>query len=292
MGSAGGSPRAALRTEAVGAIASTAAAIRAQSPGEEPGPSAAPPTATAGCGSVSAAVRVAADDFARTHPDPRADEDEKPAPGGVRRPRDVRRMRWSLSWRAAGTAALALSLVVGAVVLRSVALTPGAAVELPDPAPLGTPAAGESARPGPTSSLGPAVVVVHVVGAVAAPGVVRLPAGSRVLDAVAAAGGGTDDADLARLNLARVLVDGEQVVVPRPGDPSPTTGTAPDGGPSAGLVDLNGATLVQLDGLPGVGPVLAQRIVDRRPFTSVDELDEVSGVGPTLLERLRPLVRV
>ena len=66
---------------------------------------------------------------------------------------------------------------------------------------------------------------------------------------------------------------------------------SPQGGGAGQLVDLNTASVAELDGLPGVGPVLAQRIVDRRPFTSVDELDEVSGVGPTLLERLRPLVR-
>jgi competence protein ComEA len=250
--------------------------------------------ATVGAGAwVPAAVRVAADDYARTHPDPQEMDDE-PAPGGVRRPHEARRVRWSVSWRAAGAAALTVSLVVGAVVLRSVALTPGAAAELPEPAPLGTagPGTADAARPGPTPSGGPALVVVHVVGAVAAPGVVRLPAGSRVVDALAAAGGGTNDADLARLNLARVLVDGEQVVVPRPGDPDPATGTTTPGGATAGLVDLNTATPAQLDELPGVGPVLAQRIVDRRPFTSVDELDEVSGVGPTLLERLRPLVRI
>ncbi|MBN9374743.1 MAG: helix-hairpin-helix domain-containing protein, partial [Cellulomonas sp.] len=90
---------------------------------------------------------------------------------------------------------------------------------------------------------------------------------------------------------ARPLVDGEQVVVPRPGDPDAAPEGTPTCGP-AGPLDLNTATPAQLDELPGVGPVLAQRIVARRPFRSVDELDEVSGVGPTLLERLRPLVRV
>jgi competence protein ComEA len=257
---------------------------------DEPGPSAAPLTAaTVRGGWVPAAARVAADDYARTHPDPDDVEDEEPAPGGVRRPRD-QRLRWAVSWRAAGTAALAVSLVVGAVVLRSVALTPGAAVELPEPAPLGAAGSAATDAPRPTVSAGPGLVVVHVVGAVAGPGVVRLPVGSRVLDAVAAAGGATGEADLARLNLARVLVDGEQVAVPGPGDPDPPPEGAPGGG-AAGPLDLNTATPAQLDELPGVGPVLAQRIIARRPFTSVDELDEVSGVGPTLLERLRPLVR-
>lgn len=256
----------------------------------------APPSARAphDHGWVPSAVRAAADDYGRTHPDPLDGPDDDPAPGGVRRPREQPRVRWIVSWRVAGTAALAVALVVAAVVLRSVALTPGAAVDLPEPAPLGTATTAlPTGATTPVPDASPAVVVVHVVGAVAAPGVVRLPAGSRVVDALSAAGGATGDADLARLNLARVLVDGEQVVVPRPGDVLPvTTGEQATAGGTGGLVDLNTASVAELDELPGVGPVLAQRIVDRRPFTSVDELDEVSGVGPTLLERLRPLVTV
>ncbi len=184
---------------------------------------------------------------------------------------------------------MAVALLVGAVVLRSVALTPGAAVDLPDPSPPGGVASIGAAVAAPTPAQTGAVVVVHVVGAVSAPGVVRLPTGSRVIDALEAAGGASPDADLARVNLARLLVDGEQVAVPRPGEPAPQAG-----GPVAddGTLDLNTASIAELDGLPGVGPVLAQRIVDRRPYTSVDELDEVSGIGQTVLERLRPLVRV
>ena len=252
-----------------------------------------------GDGWVPVALRVAADEYGRVHPDPGDDPTDpdgdpgaEPAPGGVRRPRETRRVRWAVSWRVAGMAAIAVALVVGAVALRAAALSPGAAVALPEPSPLGAAAPGVvvGAPASPQASLG--VVVVHVVGAVAAPGVVRLPAGSRVVDAVAAAGGAIGDADLARLNLARILADGEQIVVPRPGEPLPATAHPVAGGGSSELVDLNAASLAQLDELPGVGPVLAQRIVDRRPFTSVDELDEVSGVGPTLLERLRPLVTV
>ena len=258
-----------------------------QDEGDRLGAAALPATQVSASGSVLAAVRVAADAYGRNHPDPLDAADDEPAPGGVRRSRETRRVRWTVSWRVAGTAALAVGLVVGAVVLRSMALAPGAAVELPDPSP--PVAAGGPASATPAAS--PGLVVVHVVGAVLAPGVVRLPAGSRVVDAVAAAGGTTGDADLAALNLARVLVDGEQVVVPRPGESAPPAAGAPTTGADA-LVDLNSASLAQLDELPGVGPVLAQRIVDRRPFTSVDELDEVSGVGQTLLDRLRPLVRV
>ena len=125
--------------------------------------------------------------------------------------------------------------------------------------------------------------------------------GSRVGDAVAAAGGASKDADLSAVNLARLLVDGEQIRVPRPGEA--VAGTAPGAGGSpgtvggsgpGGLVSLNAADVTALDALPGIGPVLAQRIVDWRTangrFTSVDELAEVSGIGETLLGRLRPLV--
>ena len=167
----------------------------------------------------------------------------------------------------------------------------------------GAPSPGAAATPGGTAS---GVVVVHVVGEVRSPGVQRMPVGSRVQDAVEAAGGPTRDADLARVNLARVVVDGEQVRVPAPGDPDPpvgpTTGGAVVGGSGTGggasgavaLVSVNTADLAGLDTLPGVGPVLAQRIVDWRTqhgrFTSVEELGEVSGIGEKLLAQLRPLV--
>ena len=132
-----------------------------------------------------------------------------------------------------------------------------------------------------------------MVGAVAAPGVVRLPEGSRVVDAIAAAGGATADAQVSALNLARLLVDGEQIAVPRPGEQAAAAARAR--GAADGLLDLNGADEAALDALPGIGPVLAGRIVAHRedgPFTSVDELADVAGIGPTLLERLRELVRV
>lgn len=171
-----------------------------------------------------------------------------------------------------------------------------------------TPAPGGGAT---TSATGPAsaVVVVHVVGQVKRPGVRELPAGSRVAQAVAAAGGAKIGADLSRVNLARVLVDGEQVRIPAPGDPvDPRELTGPSaasgagggggmggvGGGSGGQVALNSADLAALDTLPGVGPVLAQRILDWRTqhgrFTSVDELGEVSGIGEKLLAQLTPLV--
>lgn len=136
-------------------------------------------------------------------------------------------------------------------------------------------------------------LTVHVVGRVRRPGIVTLPAGSRVMDAVAAAGGLRGRADTVDVNLARLVVDGEQIVVGR-AQPSGRSGSQP--GTSGGLVNLNQATAADLEALPGIGPVLAERIVAWReahgPFPSVDVLGEVSGIGDVLLENLRPLVHV
>lgn len=134
-------------------------------------------------------------------------------------------------------------------------------------------------------------VVVHVVGAVRAPGLYRLARGKRVADAVTRAGGPTAKADLALINLAAPVSDGQQVVVPARAPP----GAAVGGGAAAGgPVHLNSATVEQLDTLPGVGPVTAQKIVDYREkhgaFTSVRELDAVPGIGPARLEQLSELV--
>jgi len=135
-------------------------------------------------------------------------------------------------------------------------------------------------------------LVVHVVGAVRRAGLFRLRDGSRVADALARAGGPTRHADLAAVNLAAPLVDGEQVVVPRRG---PGGSAAVSVAPGAGAkVSLGSATVEQLDELPGVGPVTAQKIVDWRsthgPFRSVDDLDDVPGIGPARIEQLRDLV--
>ncbi len=172
--------------------------------------------------------------------------------------------------------------------------------DVPVPFTVSTPAASTSpvAGAGPTAA---ALVVVHVVGRVARPGLVRLPIGARVKDAVTAAGGAARGADLSTLNLARVLTDGEQVVVADRSSGSVTASTPPPNGatgPSSGsgLVNLNSATLEQLDGLPHIGPVLAQRILDFRTehgrFSSVDELNEVSGIGEKTFADLKPLVTV
>jgi competence protein ComEA len=133
-------------------------------------------------------------------------------------------------------------------------------------------------------------VVVHVVGAVRSPGLYRLRDGSRIADAVARAGGATGEADLALVNLAAPLSDGQQVVVPQ----RTADGGEPEGPAGSGVVHLNTATLEELDALPGVGPVTAQKIIEYREqhgaIASVDELDAIAGIGPSRLEQLRELV--
>jgi competence protein ComEA len=171
--------------------------------------------------------------------------------------------------------------------------------------PTSPPEAGAAATAAVPSSSPAATVLVHVVGEVRRPGVVRLPEGARVEQALDAAGGATAKADLVRVNLARPVVDGEQIVVPKPGEPITGAPGAASGGSGSPAttgaaphqpVDLNSASLAELDALPGVGPVLAQRILDWRSkngrFSTVDELGEVSGIGDKVLEKLRPLVRV
>jgi competence protein ComEA len=144
----------------------------------------------------------------------------------------------------------------------------------------------------------PREVVIHVAGAVARPGLYRLPEGSRVDDAVARAGGPKPKAALDLVNLAAPVVDGQQIVVPAQGGGGapalPGAESAQDGSAAGAKVSLNSATLEELDTLPGVGPVTAQQIMDYREangaFRSVDELDAVPGIGPARLEQLRPLV--
>jgi competence protein ComEA len=134
-------------------------------------------------------------------------------------------------------------------------------------------------------------LVVHVVGAVRRPGLFTLRDGARVADALSRAGGPTRRADLAAVNLAAPLADGQQVVVPVRLPP----GAAAAGAPTAGAkISLAVATVEQLDELPGIGPVTAQKIVDWRsahgPFRSVEDLDDVPGIGPARVEQLRDLV--
>lgn len=176
----------------------------------------------------------------------------------------------------------------------------------------GSPSTQAGATPGaPAPPDGP--VVVSVVGLVNTPGLVTLTAGDRIADALEAAGGAVDGADLVGLNLARRVVDGEQIIVglaapagsPSPMGSSVSSSTPPDraspASPSAAVapgapVDLNTATPEDLDALPGVGPVTAAAIIAWREangkFTSIDQLGEVDGIGPARLDKLRDLVDV
>jgi competence protein ComEA len=151
------------------------------------------------------------------------------------------------------------------------------------------------------SAAAAAPLVVAVTGKVRHPGVVTVPSGARVIDAVKAAGGVVPGADLAMLNLARKLADGELVAVgvaapPGAGSAADPAGAGAPAGPASGPVDLNTATVAELDTLPGVGPVLAQRILDWRTehgqFASVDQLADVPGIGDSRMAQLRDLVRV
>ncbi|GAA1598541.1 ComEA family DNA-binding protein [Kribbella sancticallisti] len=146
------------------------------------------------------------------------------------------------------------------------------------------------------SSPSTATVVVHVAGKVRRPGLIRVKSGSRVADVLAAAGGALPGVDLSSLNLARPVTDGEQIVVGVPTTAVPTGAPQPAGPGTTSPLDLNSATLAQLETLPGVGPVLAQRILAWRTehgrFTTTDELQEVPGVGPKKFESLKPHVRV
>ncbi len=139
-------------------------------------------------------------------------------------------------------------------------------------------------------------LVVDVAGKVRRPGLVKLAAGSRVADAIAAAGGVLPQTSTLGMSLARKLIDGEQLVV---GEPQPVVAQAAGSAASAGPaspVDLNAATANDLDALPGIGPVLAQRVIDWRTehgaFTSVDQLRQISGLGGKKFDALAPLVRV
>ena len=178
------------------------------------------------------------------------------------------------------------------------------------PAGTGSAAASNGPVAGPTSAASggaPVTVVVQAVGAVVRPGVYRLPDGARVIDLVTAAGGPTAEADVGALSLAGKLTDGQRVVVPRPGESVPSTTNAPQSpgladarssrlpSPSA-PIDLNAASVDDLDRLPGIGPATAAAIVAHRDkhgrFANVDELSDVPGIGPAKIDAIRDLVRV
>ncbi len=140
----------------------------------------------------------------------------------------------------------------------------------------------------------PVDLIINVAGKVNNPGVYQLPKGSRVIDAIKAAGNQRNGVDISDINLARILVDGEQILV---GSPKPSSGKiAPKKITIDNPLDLNRATITQLDSLPGIGPVTAQRIIDYRTkvgrINSVDELKKISGLGGAKFEEIKSLLRV
>jgi len=181
-----------------------------------------------------------------------------------------RGLRLRMTWRQAAAGVVGLAVISGA----------GWWLTRPD-------AAATIALPSPSAVASVATVVVDVSGAVGSPGLVNVDAGARVADAIDAAGGASADAVLDELNLARRVSDGEQILVPHAGD---------DEDPSGGLVNLNSADATELEQLPGVGPVLAERIVADRDakgsFTSLDDLSRVPGVGDAIVGALEGVATV
>lgn len=226
-------------------------------------------------------------------------EEERLPPGLGRHRAPGRATRWDPG--RGGARALWLAGLVAALLLAGWTWSDRPRVEPAPPDPAG--AALDADVDTPSPPVGEAAetadaVVVSVVGLVARPGLVTLLPGARVADAVDAAGGLLPEADPASVNLAAVVTDGAQIAVGVPGaggDPGGLAG--PVAGPTAGgRIDLNSATAAELDGLPGIGPVLAQRIVDHRsrngPFRSVEQLDDVPGIGPAIAAELAELVAV
>jgi competence protein ComEA len=200
-----------------------------------------------------------------------------------------------LRWRLGGIAAL---LFIGALVFY--VSKQGSYVPSPEAVEAARNHSGGSTTViAPTTTTVPEVVV-DVAGAVGTPGVHTLAAGSRVGDAISAAGGLTDDADRERLNLAERIADGQRIYVLKVGQTAPaaiaSTNGSPEAGGAGGPVDLNTASASQLDALPGVGPATAQAIISYRsehgPFASVDQLASVKGIGPAKMAQLKDLVRV
>jgi competence protein ComEA len=201
-------------------------------------------------------------------------------------------------------AAVALAITAWVVVLSDeqpidlTATNPVSAAPLVDPGALAPPSGAPLASEVPGSGASPGTVVVDVAGKVRRPGIAVLPAGSRVVDALEAAGGPRPGVRLTSLNLARLLVDGEQIVVGvAPVAGAAASAVAVPGAPTTGqLVNLNTAGAAELDTLPQVGPVTAQAILAYRDqhggFASVDELLDVDGIGEVTLARIAPFVTV
>ncbi|THG28754.1 ComEA family DNA-binding protein [Naasia lichenicola] len=208
-----------------------------------------------------------------------------PGLGDLVPPPEPVRARWRIRL---GAAVVILLIALGIAVVVGALGAAGSSTEVPASEPV-LASTGEPEAP--------AILIVQVGGAVRQPGVYSLRTGARLLDAIAAAGGLADDADADAINLARQIGDGEQITVPRVGEvpPAADPGAATGGVTAApGPIDLNTATVEQLDTLPRIGPSIAQRIVDWRTengrFSSVDDLAEISGIGDKTIESLRGLV--
>lgn len=256
---------------------------------------------------VAARVRALLSEYGR---ESTADVEPAPAPAGTADHISWRSLLARLPVRldpgrsgavAVGVAVVAAAIVTGLWLVaqrpHAVPVAASGAALSSAPTPVGTVAVGSSTAPpaAPSSGTG-TLLVVDVAGKVRRPGLYRLPDGSRIDDAIKAAGGPRRGVDLSSLNLAARVADGQQILV---GQPAAGVGAAPVAGagassPSTGPVSLNTATLEQLESLPGVGPVLAQNILDWRTanggFSSVDQLTEVSGIGDVTFAELQPLV--
>jgi len=224
----------------------------------------------------------------------------------------VPRPAWATRWqewrgdRRIAAALLACFAVAAAFAWFRASADASSASAPPGPAPTSTTNTAFAPNASTSTTRSAAPIVVDVVGAVRHVGVFRLTTGSRVVDAITAAGGSTPDADLARLNLAAVVADGSRIAVPRVGepalavDPAAVSGATPAAGSGApspdAPVNLNSATAEQLDTLPGVGPATAAAIVQDRTahgsFRSVNDLGRVRGIGDAKLQQLRDLVTV
>jgi competence protein ComEA len=187
------------------------------------------------------------------------------------------------------------------VLLINLLVTAGAIIWLrwPEPAPIRIIPPAPTSTPSPTAT--PQPLRVYISGAVVHPDVYRLPPDSIVKDAIDAAGGPAPGADLDRVNQAQPLHDGEQVYVPRAGEASPPVAqpSSPTPGASparAGRVNINTATAQELETLPGIGPALAQRIVDYRaahgPFQTIEQIKDVPGIGDAIFEKIKDLIEV
>lgn len=189
--------------------------------------------------------------------------------------------------------------VIGAFVITCLLTVGGIAAVLSNrPAPVTFEIRPPDPTPTPAPTATPLPVVVYITGAVVQPNqVLTLPAGSRLSDAVEMVGGFTDEADVTKVNLAGLLQDGQQIHIPTIGEilsGVPTRSAETGSLPTGGLIDVNQAGVEELSSLPGIGPALAQRIIDYRttngPFRSLDDLDKVSGIGPSIISNIREMV--